>query len=53
MGHVQAEDIDPRIHQFADHLGGIGDRAQSGYDFGAPQIASLHHGRKHIFNGGD
>jgi hypothetical protein len=40
--HVEAENVDARVHQFPDHFGGVRGRAKGGYDFGAAERSSLH-----------
>jgi hypothetical protein len=40
--HVETEDIDPGVNEFADHFRRIGGRAERGNDFGSANASSLH-----------
>ena len=42
VGHVEAEDVDARVHELADHFGGVRGRAEGGNDFRAASRSSLH-----------
>jgi ferredoxin len=42
MRHIEAEDIHARIHELADHFGGVRDGAKGGNDFSVTQQSSLH-----------
>jgi hypothetical protein len=42
--HIEAENVDARVHELANHLGGIGGGAECGNDF-CPANGSLSHGQ--------
>jgi hypothetical protein len=42
VGHIQTENIHARVHQLADHFGGIGGGAEGCNDFCPPEAAPLH-----------